>query len=478
MNGYASDQACPSDELLASWMERRVSADERDAIERHIAGCATCADVTGAALAPAEEPLARRVAEAPPARRSLISRSSAVPRRSPATRWAVAAGLVLATAALAYAALDAGLARVRDDLARRASVALGEPVVIGRLGVGLTPDLRGLVLRARDVRVGGDDGLAAEGIEVRLSLAALAARTVEIERIRLLGPVIHVGGAASAGSGVRAGHIGGKNAVAAALGTAPLEIIEGTLVADLPGAALRVEHVGGTATLDNSRVQISLAGSTAGGSVTVTGDIPADTSGELSLAFSGNGLDVAALPFTRDRLTGNADLLLWMGGTTDEPTVRGRTLVRNGRAHGWSPIPQMLSAIDGGGAVQAAFPALLEPDLVFDELRVTFIKAVQGAWGIPRLYATGAGFTVDGTVLIRRDQNVSGTGTVQLAAPLAAAVVAASPALAAASTDDRTLTLPIAVTGSLAAPRLALAAGTAPVAAPASTLPPEREPEP
>src|SRR5207247_9769024 len=100
--------------------------------------------------------------------------------------------------------------------------------------------------------------------------------------------------------------------------------------------------------------------------------------------------------------------------------VRGRALVRQGRAQGWNPLPQALPAIDGSAAVQAAFPGLAEPDLVFDELRVTFIKAVLGAWAMPRLYATGAGFTVDGSVQINRDQNVSGTGTVQLAAALPA----------------------------------------------------------
>jgi hypothetical protein len=475
MNSYVSQQPCPSDELLASWIERRVRADERDAVERHVAECTTCSDVVGAALAPADQPLARRVARTSAVPQATRRRSPAAPGRSPAVRWAVAAGLMLATAALAYAALDAGLARVRDELARRAGVALGQPVVIGRLGFGLTPDLHSLVLRARDVRVGGDDGLAAEGIEVRLSLTALAARTLQVERVRLLGPVIHVGGTAPTGSGASAGHIGGANVVAAALGTAPLEIIEGTLVADLPGTVLRIEHLAGTATPDHSRVQISLAGSTAGGTVSVNGDIPAGSSGDLSLSFSGRGLDVAALPFARDRLTGNADLSMWLAGTTDAPTAGGRALVRGGRARGWNPFPQALSALDGNGAIRARFPAVAETDLTFDELRVAVMKAPRD-WRIPRLYVTSNDFIVGGALQIEGDQSLSGTATVQLAAPLAAAVVAASPALGAARADDLTLTLPLDVTGSLAAPRLALAADAAPAAVPAPEPGPVPEP--
>jgi hypothetical protein len=465
MNGHASERDCPSDELLACWMEHRVSDADREAIERHVAGCATCADVTGAALPAADDTLAGRVADTMPVASVERTPARAGRRdRAPRTRWAVAAGLVLATAALAYAALDAGLGRVRDELARRATVALGEPVAIGRLGLGLTSDLRGLVLRLRDVRIGSDDALSAEGIELRLSLAALASRTLDVQRLRLLGPVIHVGGPpkSSPGAAARPGHTGGANAVAAALGTTPLEIVDGTLVADASEGALRIEHVNGTAAPDGATLVLTLGGTSVSGTVNVEGSLPASGSGDVAINVTGQALDVAQLPFTRDHLTGHADLTLALSGTTDAPIIQGHAVVHGGRARGWNPLPQALTAL--GAAVPPNVGGVTGPDLAFDELRVAVLHNAQG-WKLPRLYASAPGFTVDATaVQLQADERLDGLGTLQLTAPLAAVVVAAAPSLAAQREENGTLAVPITIGGTLAAPQLV------PVAAPA---PPE-----
>ncbi len=446
MNGPAT--ACPHDELLARWMENRVSDEERGALEDHVAGCAACADVTAAVLAPANQTLARRVADAP---------ATMGARPSPG-RWAIAAGLVLAAAALGYGALDVGVARMRDGIAHRASVTLGQPVVIGRLAFGVSPTT--LTVRVREVRVGGDDGPSADAIDARLSLAALAGRSLEVESLRVFGPVIHLGGTADGGAHV--GRAGGTNVVAALLNTkrvgpAPVEIVEGVLLVDVGDTQLRIDHVGGTVKRGDSGVQIALSGSTAGGTVSVNGALTAAPGG-LSLSFTGHGLDVGALPLAHDRVSGTADLLARLSGTTDAPQIAGRALIRHGRVRRWNPVREALSQLDGSGAIQAAFPALRETDLVFDELRLVVAKT-PGGWWAPRIYATSAAATVGALVRTDAEQRLEGTGTIRMVAPLAAVVASTVPSLATARADDLTLTLPIAVSGSLLAPRVALAAG-------------------
>ncbi|HEY2385897.1 MAG TPA: zf-HC2 domain-containing protein [Candidatus Binatia bacterium] len=463
MTGHAPEPECPSDELLAGWIERRVSDAEREAIEQHVAACATCADVAAASFPASEDTLARRVAEpAPVVAVERGPRGSAAARVRPSrTRWAIAAGLVLATAALAYAALDAGLARVRDELARRASVALGEPVTIGRLGVGLSSDLRGLVIRVRDVRIGGDDGLSAEGIDLQLSLAALVARTLDVQRLRLLGPVIHLGGPPPKDAGAKAGHVGGANALAATLGRASLEIVDGTLVAAAADGALRVDHVNGTASPNGSRVDLALSGTGAGGTLNVDGSIPAGPSGELAATLTGQALDVGQLPLVRDRVTGRADLSVALTGTTDSPVLQGRGVIRGGRARGWNPLPQALAAL--GAEVPPNVGAATGPDLAFDELRLVILRNAQG-WKVPRLYASAPGFSIDASAIqLFEDQSLEGAGSVQLAAPLAAVVIAAVPSLVAQRDESGALALPITIGGTLAAPQL-----TPLVAAPAA----------
>src|SRR5262249_30980073 len=129
-----------------------------------------------------------------------------------------------------------------------------------------------------------------------------------------------------------------------------------------------------------------------------------------------------------------------------------------GSVRRWNPIREALSPLDGSGAIQGAFPALRETDLVFDELRLVVAKT-RGGWWAPRIYAISAAATVGALVRADAEQRLDGTGTSRLAAPLAAVVASSVPSLAAARGDDLTLTLPIAVSGSLLAPQVTLAAG-------------------
>jgi len=199
----------PNDELLAL-IERRVSC-RRARRDRAAVAVHDLQRRRGCALAPATN-------RSPPVARTRRARTRA-PRPRPAlaaTRWPSGRGLMLRCRLSSPP--RAGVAVCGDSHAAPASRS-GQPVVIGDW------DSASLAICAASpactgVRVGGDDGLAADGIEVRLSLTALAARTCRSSASGS-SPVITSAAPRPQAASAHAGHIGGANAVAAALGTAP-----------------------------------------------------------------------------------------------------------------------------------------------------------------------------------------------------------------------------------------------------------------
>ena len=431
------DDPCPSDAALVEFIESRADASTRDALERHVAGCRACADLVAAVMPPDESPLAARVT--PPETEPRAAR-----RAPPLRRLALAAGLVLATAALAYGAFDLALRRVGEEVARRATDALGEPVAIGRIGLGLSRDLRALRVHAREVRAGGADGLAAADVELTVPLASLFAGDPTVTRIRLVGPAFRIAAAGADGGG--SGRLGGANAAAALAATAPLEIIDGTLTVDMPGTSLAVQHLGGTMTPSDGRLAIVLSGAVAGGTLAAEGELATDANGTLSLTIGGRQLALAALPGAHGRVTGSAELQLRVTGSAATPVVAGRTLVRGGRILNWNPLPTLLAQPETSSALAALSPQLGGADLPFEELRVAFTSGAQG-WQIPRLHLATAGIVAGAAVRIAPDRTLAGSGTVRVPPPVANALVAGAPEMAALRDADASLTFPFRVTG-------------------------------
>jgi hypothetical protein len=421
MIGDLPNRDCPSADDLAAWIEGRGDAGERAPIEDHVASCGVCADVVAAALPPDD--------------------------------GAIAASLVVATAALAYGAIGMLVGRVRTELAHRAGVALGEPVTIGRMDLALAHDLMSLELRLRDVRIGDADVTTADGIELTVPLASLTARAPAVSLLRVIGLAVHLGAETpTARGGVRAG--GRHNAVAAAIGTTPLELVESTLVVDAPGAPpLRFDHLAGTTTPVDGRLQVSLDGAIASGAVHAEGALALDDTGSISLTIAGRQLTVTALPYAQGRLSGTADLDLKVTGTLRAPAFDVRALVRGGRAVGWNPIPGLLAGIETAGVYAATSPQLAGHDLAFDELRVSAASDSQG-WRVPQLYVTGTGLVAGASLEISAARDLHGGGTVRVPAALATVLVDAKPGLATLRDEDRTLTLPIAIAGTIDAPRI------------------------
>lgn len=459
MIGPHSERDCPDVEALAAWSEGRGRAIERAAIERHVAECGTCADVVAAALPPDERALAARVTTSGD---RVIART-----RAAVARWAVAATLIVATAALAYTAVGVVVDRARVEIARRATRAIGEPVTIARMRVGVAHDLGSLELRLGGVRIGDTDATTAETVALSVPFASLVAREPAISRLRLVGAVIHLGPeSARAQGGLR---IGGANTVAVALAAAPVEIDEGTLIIGAPATPpLRLDHVSGTTTPVDGRVQASLSASLAGATVSVEGTLPLDDTTPISITIAGHQVAMASVPYTPGHLTGTADLSIRVTGTARAPIIAGRVFVQGGRIVGWNPLPDLLHGSAAAGALAAVSPQLAGADLGFDELRAVFLSEPHG-WRIPRIYVTSAGLTAGAILGVDVDRRIDGNGTLRMPPEITTALVATMPALAAIRAEDRTVTVPITIGGSADAPRISVAFDRA---APPPTPPP------
>lgn len=103
--------------------------------------------------------------------------------------------LIVGAVALAAANLGNWVNRNRDTLAAEARERLGRDVSFGDVGISFTA---GLAVRVADLRVGGDpsfspeDLLSTDAIEIQVKLLPLLFGNVEIGRIVLRRPSIHV----------------------------------------------------------------------------------------------------------------------------------------------------------------------------------------------------------------------------------------------------------------------------------------------
>jgi hypothetical protein len=103
--------------------------------------------------------------------------------------------LLAAAVGLAAANLETWINRNRDALAHRAEARLGRELSFGEVGLGLAA---GLVVRVADLRIGDDpafskeDFLRADAVEVRVKLLPALFGNLEVGRVVLREPSIHV----------------------------------------------------------------------------------------------------------------------------------------------------------------------------------------------------------------------------------------------------------------------------------------------
>lgn len=447
--------ACPDDELLASFIERRLDEERRETIERHVATCVPCTDIVAASLAAADD------TPAAPAAFSAATAAIERPQRHRRTRrLALAASLVLAaTAALGYAGGRLLLAAAAREIARHASTAAGAPVTIGSVGVGVSPGLS-LLLRLDDVHIAGVAPIAAARVEIAMALAALVRGALAVEAVQLTRPLLHLGGPAPAApespGAPRSFDLGGGTEIFTLLAQRSLEIRDGSLVIAVAGAEpLTVTHVNGTLQPRGDTLVIAFAGALAGGSVTATGTLAPEAKGGLAVTIGGTDLALGALPYAGGRASGLTELRLDVRGAATAPTVSGRLRLHGVRIAGWNPLPALLDPPSAPGLVAVVFPELAAPDLALDDLRVSF-AAHRGARRIGRATFASAAIRGTGSLRLHRDGALSGAGRLSVSAALARALLAHAPTLGFPAADG-SLTLPFHVDGSLTAPRLTLA---------------------
>ena len=173
---------------------------------------------------------------------------------------AIAVLLIAGAVALAAANLGNWVNQNRDALAAEARERLDRDVSFGEVGISFAA---GLAVRVADLRVGGDprftreDLLSADAIEVRVKLLPLLFGTVEVGRIVLRRPSIHVIQSERGLSTDSLGTAGGADGDAAPGGAPPallvsfLDIRDGTIRWEdrtaKPPVDLRVERLDFTA---------------------------------------------------------------------------------------------------------------------------------------------------------------------------------------------------------------------------------------
>jgi hypothetical protein len=425
---------CPDDEILAGFLEDRLDPAAREAVEEHVAACATCLDVVAAALPSSEAavPAADLPSSAAPTPRVHEMR----PRRARALGrgFAIAAMLTLVVGGSAgYFGGRLAIDAAREALARRVTEQLGVPIAIGGIGASVDADLRTIAIRLVDLRLGALDTIGA--IEARVPLASLTSATPPIERIRLERPFFHIR------TDETLADAGTPLAIAAA---APaIELIDGTFLLELPGEApLRIEGLSGTTTPRGERTDITLAGRSAGGRVSLRGTVAGDPRPSVHLRIGGTGLAADAIP--QLRASGRVDLTLDVDGTPAAPRVAGRALLTDGRFVDWNP----LAAVAARAAALAPAASLpVGGALDVDSLRLVFAVR-DGRWRAPRVRLERAGLVVSAALRGDTAGHVSGHGVGQLPPASPAGV---TPPEGAAPTADA-LAVPFTVGGTLAAP--------------------------
>jgi hypothetical protein len=148
MTEYGTVGPCPSDELLAAFVERGIAAHRRADVERHVAGCPTCLDVVAASLAPVADVDVTRVA-------SGASVWAETPPSRPWRSWAIAASLLLTLGASVFVMRERYLgAPMAPTMARLGARLLGLSLQAGSMDLRLGAELGTFVIALKDVTIG------------------------------------------------------------------------------------------------------------------------------------------------------------------------------------------------------------------------------------------------------------------------------------------------------------------------------------
>jgi hypothetical protein len=442
---------CPDDETLGALVEGRLADTERARLERHVARCTTCLDVVAAAA-----PIVGAAAVGTtPASRMAEPQVMASIDRSGWRRVAIAAGLLVATAALALGGLATPLGArfVGPGIAALGSQLLGLPVDVATLA--LRPGAGGrVVLRLGRVSIGRGDGVIATADELAVTVALAASLSGEspVERVEVTGASVDL---AAYGPAALEASRTGRARILAAFAADRIDVVGSRAVVPGPqGGTLVISDITGGAERDGDGVRLAFHGRTANGTLDLTGRVTPDAD-ELRLTIGGRGLQADTLPLFGEGLRGTMDLRLDVLSEGDAVRADGRVAVRDGAVVGRGPAALLGLAAEARGALAAFDAGLAADDLLFDEARAV-VAWRQGTWRLPRVFVSGREIVAGGRARIDADAVVRGHGTVRLPDDLVAALAPQMPAIARFRDASGSATLPFGVAGPLASPTVTL----------------------
>jgi hypothetical protein len=450
----SSIATCPDDEMLAALIENRISGDQREQLEPHVAGCSTCLDVVAATL---PTPV-RMVSDDEKPERPAKGESTEPRTRSSIRwrRWAMAAGMLIAVGGLLLAKPQRPIGEtVTPLLARLGTKLIGVPLRASSGAVRLGDRAATFVITLNQVRIGHDPQarISVDEIRVTVALAALLTGGSLVTQLRVTRPD---GNLTVRDLGEIVPSKAQRAKVLALLTTMRrIDVVDARIVLPGPsGVPLAMEPLTGGMERTESGARLVLQGRVAGGVIDVVGTLAGENQ-DLALAIGGRGLDATVLPVLGGCLRGVADLQVDVSTVGDTSRMDGRVAVRRGRVAGHRPFDLLHLDAASRDILAGLDSTLAGGDLPFDDARAIFAWH-DGTWRLPRIFVTTGGVIAGGRARVTARGELSGHGTLRVPAEIVAALRPHQPLLASYRDGSGAATLPFGIAGRLDAPEFML----------------------
>lgn len=439
--------ACPSDELLAAFVEHGLTGVRLAAVESHVAACATCLDVVSACLAASPETEATVIEDVPPPRRS--------PAPSPRVwqRWAIAASVMLTFAASLFTMRERFTGdRIAPAMARLGARLLGLPLQARTVQLRRGTEAGTFVVALQDVVIGRvGRRYRADEVGMTLALAAPLTGDSSVQYVRISRPTVDLVGRdpkdiiASRGERDKAIDL---------LGQAKRVDVEDARVrlAGPDGTPFTVEGITGGIERTDQGAKLAFRGRVANGDVDLVGTLHGDER-DVQLTIGGRGLDASGLPILRAGLRGTVDVRLDVQTNHGDMRADGRISVREGALLDRGPATLMHLSAAGRAALVARDASLGGSDLPFEDARAIFAWR-NGWWRLQRLYLATHGAIAGGRARVSGKGELRGHGTLRLPAEIVADLEPHEPMLGEFRDAGGTATVPLVVTGQIRTPEV------------------------
>jgi hypothetical protein len=447
MTEHGTVGPCPSDELLAAFVERSIAVHRRADVERHVADCPTCLDVVAASLTPAADVDVTRVDSGG----SVWAETPTPPR--PWRSWAIAASLLLSLGASVFVMRERYLGEpMAPAMARLGARMLGLSLQAGDMDLRLGAELGTFVIALKDVTI-GRVGRRYHADEIGMTLALAAPLTGEwsVQYVHVTRPTLDLVGRDPKDILVSPSERGRALEL---LGQANRVDVEDArlLLAGPDGTPFAVDGIAGGIERTPSGAKLAFRGRAAGGELDLVGTVSGDDR-DVTLTIGGRDLVAGELPLLRAGLRGTVELRLDVRNAGGDVRVDGRVAIRAGQLLGRGPAALASLSAESRAALAARDGAFAGADLPFDDARAMFAWR-NGTWRLQRLYLATLGAVAGGRARIAGNGAVSGHGTVRLPAEIVADLEPHEPTLGGFRDTGGTATLPLTVGGSIASPEI------------------------